>query len=375
MMHPNCPSLLTLSFILAAASLANRVITSQTAFASPMPINQSLSRVIAVTGLVEWMPEGGTKFNLVSRKASLRQGDLLRLEPGAKITLSCPDGHAKTWTIEGTTGLNQVCPPLRTVIATRGIITPRAGNLDFPYIISPRATDLLTDRPLLRWNAAVGVNSFTVIVRGQGLNWTQEVSRTQSCRGQTCELTYPGSPPLQLGVSYKLVIEADNGRSSTEETIPGLGFNLLNTAKATEVNDIAQRIKAQNLPVLEEVLALADLYSYFNLNAEAIEILETLLKSKKTVEIYRQLGDLYRKIGLALEAEVQYLEAVQLAKASGNRAELAAALAGLGEVNWSLRRKDKALRLLKEAKREYEALGDVQRVSAIEESLVKKTEI
>jgi tetratricopeptide (TPR) repeat protein len=100
--------------------------------------------------------------------------------------------------------------------------------------------------------------------------------------------------------------------------------------------------------------------------------IEALPQSNKTAEVYRQIGDLYRQIGLAEEAEVQYLEAVRLATATGNREELAAAQVGLGEVNWSLNRRDEAVRLLKEAKTEYEELGDLQRVNEIEASLVKK---
>jgi hypothetical protein len=324
--------------------------------------------VVAVTGTVEWKPPGGTQFNTVARNMTLSQGSLLRLEQGASVTISCPDGDPKDLTTPGTTGLNQICPPARTTSGR--IITPRNGTRDIPYAILPRATAILTNEPTLRWNAATGADSFTVTVRGQGLTWTEQVDRADVCNGQSCELKYSGEP-LQPGTSYRLVIEADNGRSSAEETTGGLGFKLLDTTEATEVNQIIDRIEVQNLSDVARAIALANLYASHNLISEAIQSLEAVPQPEKIAAVYRQLGDLYQQIGLPLEAEVQYLTAIELAEANDNILELATAQAGLGEVYYTLGRREEAAQRLQAAQKEYEKLGDAERATELEQRLAQ----
>jgi len=323
--------------------------------------------VVAVTGSVEWKPQGGTKFNPVSRNMTLSQGNLLRLSQEASITISCPNGRSTAWTTPGTSGLTQICPPARPTSGR--VITPRNGARDIPYAILPRATAILFNQPVLRWNAAVGANRFTLTIRGRELNWTILVNKAEVCRGQICEFVYPGEPPLQQNTSYRLVIETDNGRSSSEETTGGLGFKLLDATQSAEVNQIIERINTQNLPKASKALTLANLYTSYNLISDALQTLEAIPKPEKTAEIYRQLGDLYRQIALPLEAEIQYREAI--AKATNNSFELAAAQAGLGEVSYALGRRDAALLFLQAAKTGYEALGDAERVTQLEERLIQ----
>lgn len=332
--------------------------------------NQATAQVVvAVTGTVEWKPLGGTQFNPVSRNMTLRPDSLLRLNQGASVTVSCPDGHSNPWTTEGTSGLNQICPPARTTSGQ--IITPRNGTQDIPYAILPRATEILTSQPTLRWNAATGANRFTLIVRGRGLRWTQSVERAEVCQVQICEFVYPGEPVLQPGVAYRFVIDADNGRSSSEESTFGLGFELLDAILATEVREIGDRINAQNLPDISKALAIANLYTSYNLIAEAIQTLEAIPDPERTTEVHRQLGDLYRQIGLSQEAEVQYLAATQQAEATHNSFELGAVQSGLGEVNLALGRRDAAVQLLQLAKEGYETLGDVEQVTRLKERLMR----
>jgi len=325
--------------------------------------------VVAVTGTVEWKPPGGTRFNPVSRNMTLRQNSLIRLSQGASVTISCPHGYSSPWSTQGTTGVTQICPPARPTSGRA--ITPRNGAQDIPYAILPRATVILNPQPTLRWNAATGADSFTLIVRGRGLRWTQPVERAEVCQRQTCEFVYPGELALQAGVDYRFVIEADNGRSSSEESTPGLGFKLLDTTLATEVHEIRGRINAQNLPEVSKALAIANLYTSYNLIAEAVQTLEAIPTTERTAEVHRQLGDLYRQIGLSQEAEVQYLAAIQQAEANNNPFERAAAQAGLGEVNYALGRREAAVQLFQSAKEGYEALGDVERVTRLEEQLMQ----
>lgn len=256
-----------------------------------------------------------------------------------------------------------------------GTIPPRPGNRDFPYVISPRSTSLLTNRPALQWNLAANARNYTVTVRAsrrEELSWTQQVSADQVCRELTCELEYPGDrPPLEAEVNYTLVIAADNDSTSEEESTAGLGFLLIEPVRATEVNEAAQRIEAQSLPASEKSLDLASLYYSNELIAEAIQVLISLPQSEKTTEVYLWSGGLYRIIGLTLEAEVEYSKAIELAEASQNKLDLAKAQVGLGEISYALGRRNDAVRLLKAAKAIFEELGDTQRVSKLTERLAE----
>ena len=332
------------------------------------------TRNIIVKGTLELQREGASRFVPASPYTELRLGDLIKPAPGASVEVLCEDGKIRSVQPGLTSGLNGICPSPRPRApdSSQTVVPQRAGELTIPYIISPRATLLLSDKPILRWNDATGGKTFTVKVRGQGLNWTNPVSRAGVCIGNTCELVYSG-PPLQQEVSYKLVVETDTNRSSAEETTGGLGFKLIDAAKATEVQTIARRIKQQDLSAQARAIALADLYGEYNLVAEAIASLEELVKNQKLASAYRRLGDLYLRIGLAREAEVQYLEAVKLPQEGIEIEELAAAKDGLSKVSLTLNRRNEAVRLLREALAGYEQLEDSQRVNELKERLRELT--
>ncbi len=318
------------------------------------------------TGKVELIKKGSSTPIPASDNMEVNNGDLLKPAPGVRVRIICDDGNNFPVPAGETSSVTELCPqPGKKYTYKNGLRRTVSENI--PYIISPRATFLLTDKPILRWNGSTGANRFTVTVRGRELNWTEEFSRDRVCQGNICEVVYPGDPPLQPGVGYKLVISTDTNRSSTEDTSFGQGFNLIDEDEAEEVKTIAQRIEKQDLSDQTKALFLARRYADYNLIAEAIEILEELPKNKKIAPVYRLLGDLYRRIALILEAEVKYLEAVELAKTSENMAEFAAAKAGLGEVMYARGNGEEGIALLEEAKGIYEQLDDRQRVSELEE--------
>lgn len=277
----------------------------------------------------------------------------------ATVKVRCHDGKIKRVPDGSPAAINNICPQPRK----RG-----GGNPAIPYIISPRDTRILTDKPTFRWNFATGANSFTVTLRNGELEWTEQVSQERACQGNVCELSYPSDkPPLQPGVSYTLEVKADTNRKSTEDIPPG--FTTLDEQEAEEVRTIAQQIKDEDLPATARTIKLADHYAERNLIAEAIEILEGLAKEEKSVAVYRRLGDLYSSIGLTREAEVAYNEAIQLPETAEDIQELAAVKAGLGEVKFALNDKDEAILLLEEAKVDYENLGDAQRAEELKERI------
>ncbi|NEP24075.1 tetratricopeptide repeat protein [Moorena sp. SIO3I6] len=325
--------------------------------------------IFKTTGRVELEREGWSRFHPVPNYTTINPGDLVRPASGVRVKVFCDHGKIRSVTAGVTTGINAICPPPRRKSSGR-IVTPRPVDRYIPYIISPRATRLLTYTPTLRWNDATDANSFTVTVRGRGLDWTEEFSRDKVCQKGICQVVYPGNKPLKPGVSYKLVVKADTNRSSTEDKTGGLGFKLIDSDQAKKIQVIDGLIKGQNLPKEFKPLALADLYGDYGLTAEAIEILEGLEKNQKIVPIYRLLGDLYRRIGLVLEAEIPYSKAVELAE-NQHWEELAAAKAGLGEVKHARGNRQEGVSLLEQAKAIYEQFGDRKRVGEIEKRLAE----
>lgn len=199
------------------------------------------------------------------------------------------------------------CP--ETVDDGRGTFDPLS-----PYLISPRSTLILDDRPtIIRWNEVLGASSYTVsIVTEEGEIWTQEnVTGT--------EIVYPGNPPLQPGTYYLAIVVADTGASSQEEDVPGRTFQLLGASRANSAREAIAFLDRQQLSRDEKALLQAYLYIGYYLRAEAIEILEnSVAAGSQNPEIYRLLGNLYEIVGLTPLAEERYLEAIELYQAMGN---------------------------------------------------------
>ncbi|NEO47298.1 MAG: tetratricopeptide repeat protein [Moorea sp. SIO4A3] len=328
-------------------------------------------RIVETTGIVELEREGWSRFHPVPNYTTINPGDLLKPASGVRVKVLCEDGNISSVPAGVTTSINALCPQPQTQNGSRPIVRPRPVDRYIPYIISPRRTGLLTYTPTLRWNDATDANSFTVTVRGRGLNWTEKFSRDQVCQDDICQVVYPGSKPLKPGVSYKLVVKADTNRTSEEDKTGGLGFKLIESDQAKKIQVIDGLIKGQNLPKEFKPLALAELYGDYDLKAEAIEILEGQENDQKIAPSYRLLGDLYRQIGLVVEAEIPYLEAIKLATATDHWEELAAAKAGLGEVNYARGNRQEGVSLLEEAKAIYQKFGDRERVGEIEKRLAE----
>ncbi|WP_341525332.1 tetratricopeptide repeat protein [Nostoc sp. UHCC 0302] len=323
---------------------------------------QDKVKITAVSGNVEIKLNGQNNWNRVLRPRTLNLGDVLRRQQGSTITIDCGNQTSGFLPANGQQkGLDDICPGLRPPM-----------NLDIsaiPDIISPRSSRILTNQPLLRWYAPTNANSFKVSIIGEELNWTTEVSREQVCQGDIAELVYPGKPPLQPGVSYKLIIETDIGKSSEEISVPELGFKLIDQQTAIKVQKNIQEIEQQNLPARDKALKLADIYSENLLFPEAIATLTALVPKEKNPTVLRQLGDLYRWIELPLKAQKQYQEAVTTAEAVQNQSELAAAQEGLGKVSLTLHKKEEAQRWLEAAKATYAELGNTDRVSYLKQRL------
>lgn len=282
---------------------------------------------------------------------TLNASDKVQLGVGASAKVQC--SNLEIWNVPAgqissipkwCSGVNVLVRPNSSRVRSRNIV-----DSTIPYIISPRGL-LISNLPKLRWNKISGASSYQVkILEGSQKIWSTETSNT--------EITYSGVPPLERGLGYEVVVEADNGTSSRTEGTNG--FRLLDESEAQSILTQGKKIKQQGLSQEAELLALAYLYQSHDLNTEAIEMLEKLVDAEtQEIIIYRLLGDIYGQTGLILLAKERYLRGLALAEAEGNLTEKAAIKAGLGETEYILGNEEEAVDWMKQAQKNYSELGD-----------------
>ncbi|MEB3340966.1 tetratricopeptide repeat protein [Okeania sp.] len=262
------------------------------------------------------------------------------------------------------------CVPLDV---TRGINQVTITE-NIPYLISPRHTFLLPDKPLIfRWNAVANATRYTVIIKSPSeYIWETEVSENK--------VVYSGEIPLKTGIRYTVIVHADTEVSSLDEKSPfskqdylGMGFALISKSQQEEILAKSQEL-TQNLEGEAMVLSMAELYQKNGLNLEAIAILESFIESGNyTAAIYQMLGEIYQKIQLLKSAKDYYLKSVKLIGIDdvGGKAKIEAAL---GKVYANLGSKEEAIRWLKLAFNKYEKLGEFQQRDELKLSLEKLQE-
>ncbi|NEO43600.1 MAG: tetratricopeptide repeat protein [Moorea sp. SIO4A3] len=294
---------------------------------------------------------------------SLNPSDQLKLSASASATVMCD--NSRVWVVPaGKVSLvSDGCGPGQPSVRRRNRRRPsRAPNETIPYIISPRNTALLTNRPILRWNAVPGATRYTVLVQDAGLTleWETKTSNT--------EIQYSGDP-LQPDSYYLVTVKTNTGKSSEEEQGAEVNFTVLDAQKAesveSEVAKLKQQLKQQQLTQEAEQLGLAYLYQRYDLKAKAIGLLEGLVKKEtQTVAVYQLLGDLYQQVGLNQQAKRRYSQALELAKGTENLEGQAEAQVGLGLVEG---KKTQAIGWLTEAQSNYQKLGDRTKVKQVKQ--------
>jgi len=337
--------------------------------ATPTPItsDDGLNLLIVAQGSVRLKRDGWPDYQPTAFGAILRRGDLMQVDAQARATVLCADLTA--WPVPGgaPAGVANGCPPPKEPILVRkgSLIGATKAPVDplIPYIISPRMTSLLSGQPTLRWNVVTGVTTYTV--RIHGVDWLTKTTSTQ--------IVYPAdAPPLRPGAVYLLLVEADNGRTSREEGVAGLGFRLLEPDgdEAESVRADAARLHNLALPAEAESYALAQLYAGHVLVAEAVDLLEELVAGgSQEAAVYRTVGDLYHSIGLERLAEERFLQAEELGEEAGDVEGRAIALAGLGEVYASLGNRPEALAHWQQALEHYQAIGDAFQAAQVQKRI------
>jgi hypothetical protein len=272
-------------------------------------IGEPLNLAVFIDGQVSVKEKGWNNFAPVVFGSILHPGDLLRVDPASQAKVVCSD--LTLHTIQpGTTGIP--CAGEREILqmSNGSLINPtRSWTNDglSPVVLSPRKTKLLSSHPILSWTPIRGASNFRVIVRGPRLYWITQVAAKN-------EILYPDSAPrLESGVSYKLIVETGD-RSSSSEPGPDLGFSILDSKAAQEVQSAQKQIEGLGLPEGPTQFLIAHLYAANGLNAEAIQRLEVLSPRFKAAAVERLLADLYLRIGLPRQAEASYLKSLDLAR-------------------------------------------------------------
>ena len=291
--------------------------------------------------------------------------DNLEVAANASVKVYC--SNQQTWTVKpGKYIVSGGCPRGNPVIrlpnSNNTTLRP-TGNKEkvlakLPYLITPRETNIITNRPPLRWNAVPGATNYTIKI--DGVNWETQTNKT--------EIVYPGEPPLETGERYRVIIEADNGASSRSDAV--VGFRVLDEQTQKTVLDAVKTVQQQQLSPEEAGLVLAHLYRGYGLYGDAVEVLEGLVKQNSQVAtVYQLLGDTYLKIGLPQLAKKPYEKALKLAKNTENLSVQAEIQAGLGIAYRLLGNTDEAIQWLTKAKGTYNQLGDTSQVQELDKTI------
>jgi len=240
---------------------------------------------------------------------SLNSDDTLDIPAKASVKIYCSD--LSIWIVKpGKYKVSQGCPSGKTVIllpnsnnrTLRPVGKTEAALAKLPYVITPRETDIISDRPQIRWNAVPGVANYTVKI--DGINWEKKTDKT--------EIIYDGDRPLQPETRYWVTVTTDQGLSSQQDT--EVGFNVSDQQTKKTVLNAVEKIQKQPLSPTERGLVFAYLYRSYELYGDAINILEDLVnQGNKKITIYQLLGDTYLEVGLPQLAKNTYQKGLELA--------------------------------------------------------------
>ena len=318
-------------------------------FDDKLEVAANASVKVYCSNLKQWTVKPG---KYIVSSGCPRGNPVIRLLNSNNITLSNND----TFISSGPKPLRPAEPTPRPAGQTEEVLAK------LPYLITPRETNIITNRPSLRWNAVPGATNYTVKIDmvWVSIKWETQTNKT--------EIVYPGEPPLKTGGLYRVIIEADNGASSRSDAV--VGFRVLDEQTQKTVLDALKTVQQQQLSPEEAGLVLAHLYRGYELYGDAVEVLEGLVKQNSQVAtVYQLLGDTYLKIGLPQLAKKPYDKALKLATNTQNLSVQAEIQAGLGTAYHLLGSKDEAIQWLTKAKGTYNQLGDISQVQELAKTI------
>lgn len=259
--------------------------------------------MVMVHGQVAVKRKGSDRYMPARVGTALHDGDQLRVGSDAKAKVVCAGLSVQEISANRDIIPCQTSKPARPVLIYLGekvAGTREVKDANIPIIISPRQGRLLNPYPLLRWMKVEGANRYLISIHGEGLKWEEEIA------GKTDRVYPQKAPKLKAGKTYLLTVTA-NGRSSNDGSAKGLGFEILTSDGVKKVREEEKKIRNLKLDPDTTKFLIAHLYSNYDLFAEAIQQIEQISEASRNAASVRLLGDLYWVIGLARQAEKQYL--------------------------------------------------------------------
>jgi hypothetical protein len=297
----------------------------------------------------------------------VRRRYILTLAAEAKAAVMCAD-KKKHDLLPGPQGCPCVEPKPRIFYDGSPIPRPRGNgksNDNFPIILSPRHTWLLTTRPTIRWMPVAGQGEvtyrITIYTDTMEPVWRREVVSQK-------EMQYPAdADELVRGEVYKVIVQAGQ-KSSEQERGADLTFTVLNEAEAKNIKAGEESIDGLNLPEAETQFLIADFYAANGLRVEALEKLSVSEKALRQPTGLRMLGDLYTEMGLTFMAVRRYEAALALLGSMEFKSDLegrALTLAALGRAYEAMEDIQKSKLRLNEAVVVFKQLGDTVTVEQL----------
>ena len=323
--------------------------------------------VVQVEGQVLLRRVGWEDFLPAGFGTVVGPGDMLQVPDGAQAAVFC--GDEGLWD-EGPQALpgdgeehgvpcqaGRPPRPWPDVAALRG-----EDDSGQAYVIRPRGSALLSATPALRWNEPSAEESYEIsliaILSDDGLE-------RPPLEGSGGEMAWPSDwPPLEKGATYVLLVGEDS--TADADSYTGSGFWLLPEEKAQQVQALEARLRERPLSQTAQDLLVAELYLNHNLRADAMQLLEGVLRESPSAVAWIAAGGIYLELGLGNEAQQAYENALLMAEKDGQLQSVAQAHVGLGLAEQLREQGDLAQEQFNLAKALFEEIGDQQGAQTVE---------
>jgi hypothetical protein len=307
----------------------------------------SISTLILLATNSGWGQEGILQKNLCNEPSgrvystgdrSLRSGKYLclgeRINPqnGSVVKVLCFSNRKFLYLKQSTIFNTQICAPppneavqcsvLNIVHCPQDYKGPD-NDKNLPIVTSPYGSSIINNRPEISWRSVVDADSYTVVVKGNGVEWEKDVKDITT-------LPYPQEQKeLQYGNTYTITIISNRGDQPLNYS--PLVVHLLPFDDVQQITGEVKQIKNLGLPPDEAAFWDMDaIYMSKLLLDESIKTLKArVMADSKNPSIYRLLGDRYLGALLIDEAEQSYTIAANLANNSGKTSELKKVQSGL----------------------------------------------
>lgn len=297
--------------------------------------------------------------------------DLVYPIRGSAVTVRCDNGNSPP-PRTSLFGLADVCPDS---VSSRYSPDGR-GEDDFLLFLEDRfeyASQVLAERPILRWNPAEGAANYALELRDCGsavFNCGAVLWETTSAE---TEVVYTGSP-LEPGRNYELqVVPLSREGEEILEATAYLTLRRLDEEQIESVQTALAQIEAAGLD--EDTAAIARTRVYLGvaepetLPPDGVGLLLAALETLPdgdNVYLEQLIGDIYLQVGLLDQAEAAYREALAQ---NDNPAMLAAAQVGLANIAAAQGDRAVAAAWLHQALGSYATAADVERLNQVEDWL------